>query len=194
MSAVNAPQGMVPIYHPSGLSRPVAIEGAIDATVTQTFKKGTPVALTTAGLIVPISDVAWDAAADDLFGVFNGVEYTDSVGRHEANQWVGPITGTSNIIAYVWMDPDIIYEVQADGAVAQTAIGDQFNFAAVESGSAITGISNMRVAATPVGAGNQGLVRCLNKSLRPDNDWGDAFTWITVQFAAHQFVANKVAI
>lgn len=195
MSALSAGQGMVPVNHPSGLTRPFRLIDGITAATTQTFRKGTPVLLDTTGVIVPISDVTWDAAADDLYGVFDGVEYTDAEGRRrERNSWTGPITGATDIWAYVWVDPDIVYEVQANGSLAATSVGDQANFAATESGSSITGISNMQISTTLVGAGVQGYVRIIGLSNRPGNAWGDAFTFVNVQIAAHQFVADKVAI
>lgn len=198
MTATAAPTGLVPIFHPSGLGRPTMLNDAITAATTQTIYKGTPVLLTTSGLIVPMSDPTWDAAADDIYGVFDGIEYTDSDGRRRvANHWTGPTTvfSPADMWVYVWTDPDIVYEIQADGSVAQTALGDQFNFAASpDSGSSVTGLSTAKLAATPVGAGNQGYVRAVNLGRAVNNAWGDAFTVLQVQIAAHQFVADKVAI
>lgn len=198
MTATSAPQGLVPVFHPSGLTRPRALANAIDPSVTQTIYKGTPVQLTTSGTIVPLGDPTWDAAADDIIGVFDGVEYVDANGQiKEANHWTGPTTifSPTNMTVYVWMDPSIEYEIQADGPVAQTALGDQFNFAAgQDGGNSTTGISSAKLAATPVGAGNQGYVRAVNLSPLVNNAWGDAFTVLRVQIAAHEFIANKVAI
>jgi len=174
------------------------LDNAIDPSVTQTIYKGTPVQLTSSGTIIPLGDPTWDAAADDIIGVFNGVEYVDSNGQlKEANHWTGPTTIASptSMKVYVWIDPDIVYEIQADGPVAQTALGDQFNFATgQDGGSSVTGISSAKLAATPVGAGNQGYVRVVNLSPLVNNAWGDAFPVLRVQIAAHEYVADKVAI
>jgi len=198
MTATAKYAGLVPVFHPSGLGRPQRLKDAIDATSTITIYKGTPVLLTTSGTIVPMTDATWDAAADDIVGVFAGIEYTDSNGqRKEANHWTGPTTvfSPADMDVYVWTDSLIVYEIYADGAVAQTALGDQFNFAASpDSGSSVTGLSTAKLAATPVGAGNQGYVRCVNLCPEVDNAWGDAFTKLQVQIAAHEYVADKVAI
>lgn len=202
MSAIFAPLGMVPIFHPSGKARPQMFNDAIDTTVTQTIYKGTPVVLTTAGLIVPVTDDAWDAAADDIIGVFDGIEYTDSNGQRKvANKWLGPTTlfNPPDMWVYVWTDPEIVYEIQANGPVQKTALGDQFNFSAVaanlpNAGNNTTGLSSAALAAAPAGVGVQGYVRCINKGRAVNNDWGDAFTILQVQIAAHEFIANKVAI
>jgi len=195
MTATSAPFGLEPVFHPSGNLRPIAWKDSIDVSVTQSFFRGTPVQLTTAGLIVPFSDLTWDAAADDLIGIFQGVEYTDSSGQRKLrNNWVGPITGATQIVAYVWSDPATVFRVQANGSLAQTSLGDQAQFAALDTGNTVTGISNVQISTTLVGAGNQGYVRIINIEPQIDNDWGDAFTIVQVQIAAHQFVASKVAI
>lgn len=201
MSAILTPQGMVPIFHPSGQTRPVMLNNAIDTAVTQTIYKGTPVQLTTAGLIVPLTDPTWDAAADDIIGVFDGIEYTDTNGQRKvANHWFGPTTlfSPADMLVYVWIDEKIVYEIQANGSVAQTALGDQFNFAtganAPDAGNNTTGLSSAALAATPVGAGVQGYVRCINLGRAVNNAWGDAFTILQVQIAAHEYIADKTAI
>lgn len=195
MSSTLAPFGLMPVYHPSGLSRAQGLKVSIDETVTQSFFKYGAVQLGTAGLIVPMADAAWDAAADDLYGVFAGVEYTDSAGQRKVrNSWVGPITGATDVYAWVWTDPLIVYEAQASAAVPKTGLGAQANFTALDTGNTTTGISNLTLDATLVAAASQGHVRIVGVSPRVDNDWNDTYTILHVQIAAHVFVANKVGI
>lgn len=194
MSTANAPFGFRPIYHPSGIVRPKAYPLGIASGFATNIFKGTGVLLTTAGVLNPTT-----ANNVDFLGVFAGVEYTPSGGRPV----VSPFWPASTVLeagapmtAYVWDDPTIVYEVQADGAIAQTAIGDQVNTAAGEftTGSTQTGLSSSRVAATPVGVGVQGMWRVLGLSGYVDNTWGDAFTMVQVNIARPQYVAVKVAI
>jgi hypothetical protein len=196
MTATSAPLGLVPQFHPSGLPRPQKFNDAIDTTVTQLIYKGTPVQLTAAGLIVPVTDLDWDALADDIIGVFDGVEYTDSDGRRRvSNHWYGPTTlfNPPDMWVYVWTDPEIVYQAQANGPVPATALGSQFNLAS-NGGNNTTGLSTAQLLAAPVAAGGQGLFRCVNLDPRIDNAWGDAFTMLQVQIAAHEWVANKLGI
>jgi hypothetical protein len=193
MSATNAPYGILPVFHPSGQIRPEALQGNLLAAGYGTnLFKGTPLLLATDGTMTILS-----GTGVDLYGVFAGVEYQDAgSGRPVAsNKWVA---GTSYVAGtmtmYVWADPDIIFQAQADGSVAETARGDQVNTTNIGAGSALTGLSLATLGATPVGAGVQGQWRVHNAAPIVGNAWGDAFTQLQVSIARSQYVANKVAI
>ena len=85
-------------------------------------------------------------------GVFVGCEYVNSSGQLVQAQYYP--TGTSNgdaIKAYVVDDPNVLFQVQADGAMDQSDIGANTFFAAVQStttGSTTTGNSTSAVDAT----------------------------------------------
>tara|TARA_R110000824_G_scaffold323095_3_gene510038 strand:+ start:117 stop:725 length:609 start_codon:yes stop_codon:yes gene_type:complete len=85
-------------------------------------------------------------------GVFVGCEYVNSSGQLVQAQYYP--TGTSNgdaIKAYVVDDPNVLFQVQADGAMDQSDIGANTLFAAVQStttGSTTTGNSTTAVDAT----------------------------------------------
>lgn len=193
MSATLAPFGLRPIYNQSGLVRPKAYIGGITSAYGTSLYRGTPVLLTTNGVI----NVG--ANAGDVVGVFAGVEYTDSNGRRQYSSYWPASLAATQIIAWVWDDPRTVFEAQAEGSLAQTAIADQANFSvaanrAVGDGSTTTGLSTMALSTTLAGNGAQGMLRILDKSLYVDNDWGDSYTVVTVQIARHQYVGNKVAV
>jgi hypothetical protein len=87
-------------------------------------------------------------------GVFVGCEYVNSSGQLVQAQYYP--SGTSNgdaIKAYVVDDPNVLFQVQADGAMDQSDIGANTFFAAAQStsaGSTITGNSTSAVDATTV--------------------------------------------
>lgn len=197
MSATLAPLGLVPSYHPSGQMRANNYINGLSAAYATALYKGTPVTLNTSGQIV-IGAVS----AADILGSFAGVEYTDSTGRRiVSDYWPASQAVLAGSETWVWVydDPLIVYTIQADGAVAQAAIGDQANFSAtagylVTSGSTLTGRSSCGINATLAGATVQGTLRILGKDLSPDNDWGDAYTKVQVQIARHVYVGSKVAI
>lgn len=190
MSATNAPFGMIPIYHPTGLDRAYALNGGIGSAYASNILKGQAVKMMTSGVIQVVT------GTEAFLGPFDGVEYTDSNGRRiVSNKWLASTVAT-DIVAYFYQDPGIFYLIQADGSVAQTAIGDIANLttANLAAGSTVTGLSQATLSSTLLGAGNTGQLRILDKSLTPTNDWGDAYTVVQVQIAASQYGTATTAI
>ena len=190
MTAVSAPFGFVPDNHISayGTRGESAYPGGISSAYASDIYKFQPVALTTAGVLNPVS-----ANNVDFIGVFAGCEYTDSNGKRVvSDKWLASTVATE-VVAYVWDDPGVIYEVQGDGSYAQTAVGDQVNITNFANQVSSTGRS-AATAGTVVGVGVQGPFRGIGVSPRVDNAWGDAYTIIRVMIARHQYVAVKVAI
>ena len=103
-------------------------------------------------------------------------------------------TGATNIIAYFYNDQPIVYEIQADGVVAQTAIGNEANFSNLTAGSTTTGLSQCTMSASLVGSSTQGQMRIVDIAPYVDNNWGDAYTVVRVQISKPQFVAVVTAI
>lgn len=192
MSTTLASFGFRPAYHPTGLER--AKKYTILASYATAIYTGTQVLINTDGTI------RIGGATGDLLGVFAGVEYQDSTGKPvESAYWPGATTGATNIVAWVYDDPTIVYEVQADGSIAQTAVGDQANVSAtagiaVTSGSTATGLSSTALSATLAGAGVQAQWRIVGFGQGVDNAIGDTYTVVQVQLAQSQYVSNKVAI
>lgn len=188
MSAVSAPFGLRPAYHPSGIDR--AREYPLAAAYATPIYKNSPVALVSNSLNI----AAFQA---DFLGSFDGVTYTDVTGKPTlSNFWPGALSGATNITAWVWDDPLTVYAIQANGSIASTSVGRQIDFdsGSIASGSASTGMSSAMAAAAIVGAGTQAQLRIIDISLSPANAWGDAFTVLHVNNARHQFVANKVSV
>lgn len=184
----SAPFGFRPAYHPTGRDRAKAYQ--IASGYGTAIYKGDPVILNTNGTIVV------GTAAADLLGVFMGVEYVDSNGKPTvSNFWPAStaLFSGSEMKAWVLDDPDMVYDVQANGSVAQTAIGDQADVV-MAAGNTMTGLSACTLNATLAGAGIQAQFRIVGFNLDPGNAVGDAFTVVQVKIARHQFVANKIAI
>lgn len=188
MSSVNFPFGAAPVVHPSGLARAEGFFGGIQSGYASNIFKGSPVILATTGFITI------GTTAADILGIFAGVEFTASDGRRLVrNNWTASTVAT-DIVAWVYTDPSITYEIQSNGSLAQSSLGDQADFVNPGNGDATTGISQATINSTLVGAGVQGQLRIVNLAPRVDNAWGDSFTVVQVKIARHQFIANKVAI
>lgn len=190
MTATSAPFGMRPAFNKggnAGYPRRYSIASAYGTAIY----RGMPVILNTNGTVVA------GTAAADILGVFWGCEYTDATGKpNESPYWPAAqatLAGTP-IYAYVYDDPNTVFEIQADGAVAQTAIGDQADFTNTGTGVTLTGQSSATMSASLAGAGVQAQLRIVGFGLGLDNTVGDAFTVVQVEIARHQMVANKVAI
>lgn len=83
-------------------------------------------------------------------GIFVGCQYTNAQGQRIWSQYY-PSGVTGDVRAYVVDDPDVVLQVQANGAVAQAKLGENVILAAVQStstGSTTTGNSSTAVSAT----------------------------------------------
>ena len=187
MSATSAPFGLRPAYSPSGTVRPTAM--TIRSTYASDILQNQPVK------IVPSSTgegtIAVAAVNDRFIGTFQGVEFTDSDGRRRySNKWTASTTGT-DIVAYVTIDPTIVYEIQSNATLAVTDIGKQFDFTTAGTGNTTVGISAMMLDAAS--AATNAAFRLLGISPGPDNNWGDTYVIAQVQISEHQNVADVAA-
>jgi hypothetical protein len=190
MSSTSAPFGLRPSFHPSGLDRAVALPNGIASSYSTGLLKGQPVALDTSGNIIA-------ATAGSAFqGAFAGHEYTDLTGRRlVSNQWIASTAyQTGSEVTYYYSDPNIVYDIQANGSLAQTSIGDQSNFASITAGSTTTGLSQCMISTSLAGSGAVGDLRIIGLTPAVDNAWGDTYTVVQVQVSRSQFVATINAI
>jgi hypothetical protein len=188
MSTVAAPFGIRPVYSTTGVIRPgplAAIESGYNTTVYQ----NSPVAVNADGFLVAA------AAGDRALGVFQGVEYTDLTGRRVyLNRWLAGtvLPANSEIRAYWTIDqPGLVYEVQADDTLTRAAIGQQYDWTAL-AGNDVTGLSSVALDVATAAA-NAGL-RVIGLNPGPDNDWGDNFPIVLVQFSQHQYTADIASV
>ena len=190
MSSTNAPFGLRPAFHPSGLDRAQALAGGIVSGYSSDILKGQPVRYVTGGTIEPA------AAGQTFAGAFAGVEWTDTTGRRRvSNYWpANTAYQTGSCVAYFYNDPLIVYEIQADGSLAQSSIGDQADLSATTAGSTTTGLSQCTLSTTLAGAGASAQMRIVDLAPYPDNAWGDAFTIVRATINEAQFQASVNAI
>lgn len=190
MSATSAPFGLRPAFHPSGLDRATMIVDGITSGYGSSILKGQPVKLDTAGVILPAS------AGDAFVGAFSGVEWTDTTGRRRvSNYWpanTAYVTGSCNV--YFYQDPNIVYEIQTDGTVAQSSIGAEADLSNTTAGSTTTGLSQATLSSTLKASGVQGQMQILNIAPYPDNAWGDSYVIVRAQISKSQVTAAYTGI
>lgn len=186
MSATSAPFGLRPAYHPSGLDRAQGLANVIQDAYAANILKGQAVTLDpTTGYIV----VHNPATTNVIYGVFDGVEWTDTTGRRRvSNYWpTGTSYQTGSLIAYVWTDPQVVYEIQAAGSIAQTALGQEFDITNATAGSTTTGLSQCTMGTSAASANSNKALRVIDLAPYPGNAWGDAYTIVRVQIARFQY-------
>lgn len=183
MSSTNAPFGLRPAFHPSGLDRAQALAGGIASAYGSSILKGQPVKYVTGGTIQPA------AAGDAFVGAFSGVEWTDTTGRRRvSNYWpANTAYQTGSCVAYFYADQNIVYEIQADGSLAQSSIGDEADLSNTTAGSTTTGLSQCTLSTTLAGAGNSAQMRIIDLAPLVDNAWGDSYTVVRCNISEYQF-------
>lgn len=144
---------------------------AIDATT------GTLVKVTATG-----ADGTTNAFPAGVVGVFLGVEFTEPTLKYllHDQKWKGG-TVAPDAKAYVCDDPNALFTIQADGAVAQTALGA--NVSVIQTaGSLVTGNSKVAADASSAGADSFLPFRVVGFVESTTSQVGDAFTDIIVKF------------
>jgi hypothetical protein len=188
MSSTSAPFGLRPAFFPTGLERAQALANGILSGYTSNILKGQPVVYGTTANTGTLGTIIPATTSGTVTGAFAGVEWTDTTGRRRvSNYWPASTTGTA-IVAYFYNDQQIIYEIQADGSMAQTTLGNEFNMNNVTAGSTTTGLSQCTLnSSSAAGNGNQAQLRVVDLAPYPDNAWGDAYTIVRVQIVQTQW-------
>ncbi len=192
MSSTSAPFGFRPSYHNSGQMRPKAY--TIASTYAATIFSGDPVKLTDNGVVqLGTSDGTRTGTVDGilLLGIFAGCQYLDASGKPTISPfWPGGTTGTE-IVAWVYDDPETLFDVQytnpSAGTTVQTAVGEECDWTvASPGGSTQTGLSNCQLTAIQATSGQfqiTGFGYNINDSLT------DAFVTVTVRINEHHYKA-----
>ena len=197
MSATNAPFGLRPAFHPSGLDRAQALAGGIVSGYASNILKGQPVQYGTTANSGTLGTIVIAANTGAWVGAFAGVQWTDTTGRARiSNYWPASTAYTAGTCtAYFYNDQNIVYEIQADASMAQTTIGNEYLFTNVTNGSSTTGLSQATLgASTAVGNGSQGQMRVVDLAPYVDNAWGDSYTIVRVVNSNSQFFGAVTAI
>lgn len=193
MSSTSAPFGFRASYHPSGQMRPKAY--TIASTYGANIFSGDPVKLIDTGVIeLGTSDGTRSGTVGGvlLLGIFAGVQYNDATGRPQVSPfWPSGITAT-NIVAWVYDDPETLFDVQYDnpssGTTVQTAVGEECDWTvASPGGSTQTGLSNTKLTVIQATSGQfqiTGFGYNVNDSLT------DAYVVATVRINEHQYKAS----
>lgn len=189
MSATAAPFGVRAVYHPSGVIRNRTLSGFTSIPSAAVYK-GDLIKLTGDGYIASII-----TANDAAYGIFDGCKYNDATGKPTYSPyWPASLSGVTSIEWYVIpFDPMLECEIQSNGSIAVTAIGDSADMV-IATGNANTGVSGSSINSTLKGAAAVGNFRILGLAPYADNAWGDSYTIVRVQIAKNQILTEVNSI
>ncbi len=197
MSTTSAPRGLKPI----GLLGGMPFAGS---TMEISIKSGYATAIFN-GDVVGYADVSnstddghlvREAAASEVnpIGVFLGCSYTDpNTGQPTHRQYYPGGIVADDIKAVVSINPMTLYEVQADGAIAQTLLGQTIDMAQTASGNTTTGNSGIQAGASTAAISGK-CWRIVDFVDRPGSSVGDAYTDIIVMMNQSEHALMAAAI
>ena len=188
MVAVNAAFGLRPESNSMGYgTRGVrCLIGGLPTGYNTAIYQHQPIKMLNTGYIAPVS-----ATSDAFIGTFVGVEYIDVNGKQTiSNQWPANTTATS-IRVYFTDDPSTVYEIQSDGSLAQSSIGEQAYLTNLTANNGL-GMSQATISATTVNSGTRQL-RIIDVNQDLNNAWSDAYTIVRVQISNHQYAGAVIA-
>lgn len=200
MATVAAPYGLRPVKRIDGLPYAGAVEEFLidPAGYNTNIFNGSVVIINANGYINISTATGADITTNNLggngigaIGVFVGCEYFNAQGQLIFSQYY-PAGTTGVVKAKVVVDPNVVFQAQLDGSGAQTILGTNTLFAAVQStstGSTATGNSTSALDATV--QTTVGAFRIVGFASTP----GDAFTDVYVKFnpSAHSYL-NAVGL
>ena len=193
MSAISAPFGFRPSFHNSGQMRPKAY--TITTGYGHNVFSGDPVKLTDNGVVqLGTSDGTRAGTTDGvaLLGIFAGCQYLDSSGKPTISPYWPASTTATEIVAWVYDDPETLFDVQYDnpssGTTVQTAVGEECDWTvASPGGSTRTGLSTTKLSVIQATSGQfqiTGFAYKINDSLT------DAYVVATVRINEHHYKAS----
>ncbi len=197
MSTTSSGYGFVPVKRSDGMPYAGAQDSFLitPAGVAQNIGYGSVVEIA-AGYVQLASGTGADATTNNLggntigaLGVFVGCEYVNAEGQLIFAQYYP--SGTANATAYVITDPGVTFQVQADGAIAQTALGHNAPLTAAQNATTsvntATGKSNVALDATTATATK--AFKVIGFVTKTGSAIGDAKTDVLVKFNLpyHQF-------
>ena len=192
MSSTLAPLGLIPVRTGLTGAAPSTIEliGGIQSGYASNLYIGQPVTMSGGYLVAATT-------GQDIWGVFAGCKYFPAGTIFAVDgYWPASTTVTtgSTIYAYVWLDPTTTYRIQASGSITQSQLNSTFDFttAAIGTGDSLSGSSYASMSTTAnTTSGQTGQLRVTNLWDDQNNAWGDSYTWVEVQIARLQTVADK---
>ena len=191
MATTSAPYGLRPVNLLGGQSFAGSTRlYAIPSGLAVSIQTGDPVIITNTGsargtitrmnTTTTATTITSTGGGFGYVGVFAGCTYTDPVFGKIFRQTYVSGTVASDIQAYVVDDPDQVFQIQADEALAQTALGCNASLIQTVAGSSGYVASGLGLDASSIGTANTLPVRIVDFVTI-----GDSFTDVLVRINTH---------
>jgi hypothetical protein len=166
MANIDAPFGFVPVRMQGGA--PFS-GGQSEYTISSTY--GTNIFTGDLAIQAADGDIEVSAATStNNIGVFNGCFYTDSNGKPQyAKYWPASTTST-DAVAFIIDDPNVIFEAQEDGSALALADRGTNTDLVATAGSTTTGRSGHEIDSDETGSAATAQFRVVAVSKDPSNN------------------------
>lgn len=187
MSTVSAPYGLRPVRLLGGQPYAGAIREIKMTTNSATgIFTGDLVSVTSGEPAAATATPTTTRSANTPVGVCVGVRYTDVTTKQEYHTQYFPAggitTGHTNVYIKVCEDPDVVFMVQADGAMDRGDIGLNAALKNFSAGSTTTGLSGVQIDSATEALTATLAVRIVDVVESGQSTSGDAYTDMLVVF------------
>ena len=186
---INRAAGLIPVRHGNGGTERNDSYRIANEYGTDIFR-GDLVKSTGTG-----KQIAKSAAGERSVGVFAGCQYVDATGNIVyAKYWPAntSIRTGSEVIAYVYDDPDLLFEIQADEDIEAADIGGVADIVD-GSGDTATGTSGGQLDSETVASTGSAQLKIMELVNRPDNSYGQ-YAKVLVKINEHELRAAMTAV
>ncbi len=196
MTSIAAPFGLRPVGSLGNTGEVVMRHYPIATTYGTAIAMGDLVQLVDGGSATTIekqSGTGDDTTAIDIVGIFMGCQYTDPTTGQltHSSQWPASNAAT-DAVAYVVDDPNVVFEIQADGAPTNT--GDIYgkNCLLVQTAPNTTfGVSRVALDISELDTDPQNPIRVLDyRGGSAGDENGTAFPILVCKFNYHQHTST----
>lgn len=191
MANTNAPFGLMPYSHQASGTPGRGSEYRIASAQSGSIFTGDPVKSSGTGKGILVA-----AAGDIMLGVFNGCQYVDTDGSIIYSQFwpTGKtVLSGSEVIAWVYDDPWMLFTVQASGALAAADLGALADVTMGTAGSTATGRSGAQLDSTTIAVGGSEGLKIIDIVRSPDNAIGTNAK-LVVQINEHELKAKVAGV
>lgn len=155
------------------------------------IQTGDPVVLVAAGTIqrmnatTTATTATSTAAGNGWMGVFVGCQYTDATMGWGARQTFVAGTVATDIMAMIVDDPDALFQISANGTLAQSTLGANAGVIQTVAGAGTYKPSGLQLDISSVNTTNTLPLRIVDFATGPKNAVGDTYTEVLVRINLH---------
>lgn len=164
---------------------------SIAASYNVSIQVGDPVVIVAAGTIermnatTTATTVTNTGGTNGFAGVFVGCQYTDATTGFTTRQTYVAGNTATDIMAFVVDDPDALFQLQANGTLAQATLGANAALIQTTAGASTYVPSGLQLQISSVNTTATLPIRIVDFVNAPGSTIGDAFTDVIVRINTH---------